>query len=507
MRTIAFVFAAMFLALGVVSCRDRTDEQYRAEMVKAEQMAISGNATGALHILVGMVDMDAFKSHKVEMLSRMVGFAWMAGDADQARKYFQSGLEAAPAGMEGLLGLMIENLAAKQSGEEFVEWCRSMDKVAFGEPAREMLTLAQVRALCGLGRSQEVLPLTGAVMGQSGAPAAINLARRVFSVLLEAGCKEQAAEVPALVEKILPGSPEKKGVLCDMRLVLMTREGRLDEALAFFRQEIAGIPDENVLNGMNILANCLPDKGDSLSEELMTTCLSRNAVREAAARHWMRSVRERKDVAGMGVRLVSLRERGLSAGFIADQMDGVYTEFLGSGDAKAMAPVYAMFDSLMKNSQDLNFKRRVAGYLLDMGFFLEKYAESLALVESDLFKDDERVMTGVLAAKIKAHLALQEKRTDDAVRHFREFMLLISKQMVDREMDPLDGSWVTADMVMGLNCRRIGDILAEAGRAEEAAKAYAEARGYYEKALLVFPDKESKENRKIQAGLDALPKG
>lgn len=505
MKAVGLMVAMLVLALGLVSCRDKVEDRYRTEVARAEQMAMEGNPTGAIQVLAAIVDVEAFKGYKAEVLNRMVHLAWMAGDADRARKFFQTGVEVSPAAMEGSLSIMVANLSGRQTGEEFVGWCESMDEVKFGASGRGFLTVAHLQALCGLGRAKDGLRVAESAMRKVETPAALDLARRVFDVLSDAGCRSEAGEIPALVERVVPASAERKGLLCDLRLVLLAREGRVDDALRLFREEIPGIPDGNVIGGLNLLSGYLQDKGDALSEEIMTSCALRSGVREAAARHWMRMVRDRKDIPGMGGRLVSLRERGFADGFIAGQMDAMYSEFLGAGDAKVMAPVYGMFDVMMKESQDLNFKKRVAGYLLDMGFFLEKYAESLALVESDLFKEDERVMTGVLAAKIKAHLALQQGRVDEAVLHFREFMGLISKQMVEREMDPLDGTWVTGDMVMGLNSRRIGDILAKAGRAEEAAKAYGEARAYYEKAMLAFPDKESRENRKIQASLDAIP--
>lgn len=505
MKAVGLMVALLVLALGLVSCRDKVEDRYRMEVAKADQMAMEGNPTGAIHVLAAIVDAEAFKAYKAEVLNRMVSFAWMAGDADGARKYFQAGSAVSPAGMEGILSLMIANLSGRQTGEEFVIWCESMDEVKFGASGRGLLTVAHVKALCGLGRARAGLGVAESAMRKVDAPSALDLARRVFDTLSDAGCKSEAGEIPAMIERVVPASAEQKGLLCDLRLALLVREGRIDDALRLFRAEVPVIPDGNLIAGMNLLSGHLPDKGDALSEEIMSSCVLRGGVREAAARHWIRMVRDRKDVPGMGARLISLRDKGFAEGFIANQMDGIYSEFLGAGDAKAMAPVYGMFDAMMKESKDLNFKKRAAGYLLDMGFFLEKYAESLALVESDLFKDDERVMTGVLAAKIKAHLALQQGRVDEAVQHFREFMGLISKQMVEREMDPLDGTWVTGDMVMGLNSRRIGDILAKAGRAEEAARAYGEARAHYEKALIAFPDKESRENKKIQASLADIP--
>jgi predicted negative regulator of RcsB-dependent stress response len=60
-------------------------------------------------------------------------------------------------------------------------------------------------------------------------------------------------------------------------------------------------------------------------------------------------------------------------------------------------------------------------------------------------------------------------------------------------------------MILGLNAKRIGDILTGAGDKAEAAKAYAEAREYYQKALKEFPDVTTRENQKIQKQIAGIP--
>ncbi|GEM_PF-5836057 len=508
MKNVCVALLAALLAAGVVSCGEkRMEEAYRNEMGRLEQMATEGDPAGAMEVLAAMVDAKPFRQHRIEILNRLVSFACMTGDTDAAVKYFRAGVESAPAGMEGMMGTMIDTLSARKAGEPFVEWCVSLDGVVFGAGTRQALCMAHAKALCDLGRGGEALQVFEKTMGAFPAADAMNLARTMFGFLTGAGWKKEAGEVPAIVERAVPESSERRGLLCDLRLALLIADGRTEEALTLFRGELAGIPDGNLVSGMQALAKALPDGGDKLSEEVMTACVKRTDPRKAAARIWIRNIRDRKDVPGMAARLAALREKGFPDAFVASQMETVYSEFIGMGDAQSQARVYALFEAILKDAGDEDLKRRVAAYLLDIGFFLEKYAESLALVESGIFREDERVASGELASKIKGHLALQQGRIDDAVRHFREFMTLIGKRMSGRQMDPLDNTWVTRDMVLGLNAKRIGDILGGAGRAQDAAKAYGEAREYYEKALKDFPDKESKEHRKIQASLSAIPKG
>jgi hypothetical protein len=58
-------------------------------------------------------------------------------------------------------------------------------------------------------------------------------------------------------------------------------------------------------------------------------------------------------------------------------------------------------------------------------------------------------------------------------------------------------------MILGLNARRIGDILTSARRTAEAQKAYAEAAGYYEAALPRFMETD-RERGQIRQALNEL---
>jgi tetratricopeptide (TPR) repeat protein len=185
-------------------------------------------------------------------------------------------------------------------------------------------------------------------------------------------------------------------------------------------------------------------------------------------------------------------------------IDDTYSVLLANPSADTLAPVYAMCEQMGGAGAEKGVRQRVAGYLLDMGFFLEKYAESLKLIEDGVLGEGNP-QAEALTCKIKAHLALKEGRIDEAVDYFRQFMKFIEKGSSAREYDALERLWVTRDMILGLNAKRIGDILAKADRKAEADLAYKEAREYYEKALKEFPDETSRENQKICRGLAGIP--
>ena len=86
-----------------------------------------------------------------------------------------------------------------------------------------------------------------------------------------------------------------------------------------------------------------------------------------------------------------------------------------------------------------------------------------------------------------------------------EFMGYIAKEEGD-QIDPVKGTRVTKEMILGLNAKRIGDILAGAGDKSGAAGAYQEARDYYATALKGFGE-NTPEAARIKEDLAAVPEG
>ena len=363
---------------------------------------------------------------------------------------------------------------------------------------------AYVDSQCAGGRVENILKQTEVHISKLPAGMALALAGRMANSLIGNGAWKQAGEMPAFIEGFVPDSPERQGLLCELRMRLLIHNGAVKEAETLYRQKLTGIPDANAVRGLNLVAEALPDRGDALCVELMDTNSGRRAILEAAAKIWVKTAEARGNGEEIGKRLVASRQKGVADGVVMMLIDDTYGMLLTNPSAGMLEPVYAMCAQMGNASKEAGVRRRVAGYLLDMGFFLEKYAESLNVVESEALGGNHP-HAEVLTCKIKAHLALKEGRTGEAVDYFRQFMMMIEKESVSREFDPLERIWVTREMILGLNAKRIGDILKKTGRQEQSALAYKEARTYFEKAIKDFPDETSREHQKIRRSLTEIP--
>ncbi len=125
--------------------------------------------------------------------------------------------------------------------------------------------------------------------------------------------------------------------------------------------------------------------------------------------------------------------------------------------------------------------------LLDAAFFEDDFKSALDVVEEGIPGFDEKWHTE-LKDKIKAHIALQENRFDDAVMLFSRHIERV-RTWEEPATNPENGRPVIKEVVIAFNEKRIGDIWSEVeGREAAAASAYARARANYEAALEILDE-------------------
>ena len=118
---------------------------------------------------------------------------------------------------------------------------------------------------------------------------------------------------------------------------------------------------------------------------------------------------------------------------------------------------------------------------LDGAFYANDFKAALELVKAGIPGYDAD-WHAVLTNKIAAHMALAENRPEDAIRCFRNHMEKVAA-WERPEQNPENGLLMHKETVLGFNEKRIGDIYASMGRAEDAAASYRRAREYYKQAL------------------------
>ena len=233
-----------------------------------------------------------------------------------------------------------------------------------------------------------------------------------------------------------------------------------------------------------VFANARQQGNAAVAERIAMATLRSDAVRDfasvrqTAAREWV-NLGVAADPACLPDRAAELRALGLPADDVFSNISRHLYDALN--DLPTMSRIIEELDILRPLLSDDARRNSLDTLMLDAAFVTENYDRAYAIIEAGVPDRDEDWHT-MTKTKILAHMALKKGDTDEAVKNFRAFMDFIAKTD-ETNTDPTTDIVYTPDSILGFNAKRIGDIYTKAGRTDEAAAAYAEARGYYTKAL------------------------
>lgn len=506
MRTrgnLGLMVVAGIAILTLTSCRQAPELVVRVAMDQSQAQLAQGNVDGALASLRRVYDDKRCASFHPQLLSTMMYINLSTNRMTAAQALFREvaardAAEAAP-----LIGMIEERLLAEGRNDDLAAWCESLQGFAFGEAPLQTLSDLHFKALDAAQRSSEVIKVIPAYLARLSEGAGLALVERRFAAALRARSSADAAALIALVAAG-PASPARTGAEARMRVDLMLMDGQRAEAEAFFKAKAASLPEDAACAILRKLAESVgPDRApaDALCRFVLDGIKDRPALRSVAADLWMAAARAQGSVAEAVTRLTVLRKDGFEPTFLIGQIDRHYGFIMDKGTRVEFAPLLALGQELMPGLKE-DERGRLAGIMLDLCFYLENFQTALDLVEKGIPGRDEK-WTKTLASKVRAHLYLQQGKPQESVACFREFMGYIAQEEGD-QIDPIKGTRVTKEMILGLNAKRIGDILAGASDAAGAAKAYQEARDYYQTALKSFGEK-TPEYAKLKEDLAAVP--
>ena len=225
-----------------------------------------------------------------------------------------------------------------------------------------------------------------------------------------------------------------------------------------------------------------PDAVERIAGTIVSDPLYKNlkSTRNSAAREWCNVLFLQEDEtvkAAYPERLGKLLDLGFSPSVVL----GIYSRhFYQTIDSKpllqACSEVSKRLEPLLKEEADRSL---LSTFRLDTAFMLDDYQEALRLLEAGISDHDE-AWHKLSIVKVKAHIALQDKKYDEAAALFREFVSLLPDE---EQFDPQTGIGYTRDILAAKNEVRIGDFLKEAGRAEDAKAAYEKANELFSKCL------------------------
>lgn len=501
--------AAAALSAGCGRNAARQDPEAVADQIVNDALGMTetGNVAGALaHLESGLATMRDPQARS-RLFAFEIGLRLNQGDLEGAQARTLQALAANNGAILtlGTLGMIEEQLVQQEAGYEAVlAWCDRLEAVGLSGDLAAGVLGNRLNALLELGRHADVMALLEGPVWALPDAAAEALCNRVVQAAIGQRRLEEAQAAIDLVARQGAARPGMPRLAAGLRIDLALAREQRTEALDLLIRDAALFEDGRIAARLDritrpALAAGQLDEADRLAERALEALADWPAARARAAALWLMRARESADLA-MGLdRLRKLESLELPPAVLVNGVGALSGLTLAPATpADAVAAMLAFVAALKPRVTEERDRALLAGVQLDAGFRASDYAFLVRVLEEGVPGHDTAWHETMLN-KVKAHQALQNGRVDEAIERFRTFMATIAAQEEPGHRDPVTEERVTRPMILGFNARRIGDILKQAGRIDEADRVYTEATGYYEEALAGFA--ETDPERKTVAGI------
>lgn len=452
---------------------------------KVDDLLTNGDKEAATEMIVGALDDVQYAKQKGDLARVVQNFLLFTEQVDKAREVFLETIRTEPENARPGFETIYSYYTNKGDTENATAWAREL----LEQPLLpEMKQKAAGWLLNGLlllddeaGFFQE-LPILDSFEPATACGVAQELCRSAYN-------REQydllSRQLAAFAAAPYGKEPELVHVATLYGLLSKGAQGDWAGVEADFDNALKTLEERDLRNALMRLFSAAKqqnhaDVAERLAAKVLHSdvCREYTGVRSTAAREWV-SDGIARDKTLLPDRVAELRDLGLPANTVLSTISRHFYDVLE--DIPTIRRMIGELDAVRPLLEDDAHRNTVDSLLLDASFVTDDFERALAILEAGVPDRDEEWHT-LTKTKIRAHIALQKGDIDEAVKGFRAFMDIVSKT-TDTQPDPTSGVVYSPTMIQGFNAKRIGDIYTKAGRATEAAEAYAEARGFYEKAL------------------------
>ncbi len=516
----AWLSLALIALLAVGCGKSKSDNQPAVKMSPADtiinaaiEKAETGDMTSAVAILERGLSELSETSDKGRVFALELSLLLNQNRLEDAEARYLTALssETEAALARNTLGFIEDYLAHQPDGHSNVlAWCDRLEQTGLPDDMKTAVLQNRLSAQLALGLYDDALDLVKSRGWSLSDDVARTMCAHYIQTALGAGRFEDAVKAIELLEGEGANRAGMAALAVASRIDLALAQGQFKPAADLLFGKADTFDDSTSANILDKIVRAALGAGksadvDSIVEQTLTAMADRPGTRAHAARWWLIRARDTGDLDLAVDRLEKLNAMELPPGVLASGINAVSQMVLepatSTGAVTRLLDFIAGLKPRITEETDTSI---LAGVQLDGSFRTEDYAGLVKVLESGVPGHDA-VWHDTMINKVKAHLALKEGRTDEAVERFRGFMASIAAQKDEGYRDPVTDERVTKPMILGYNARRIGDILTAANRPADAAKAYEEAKDYYREALKGFTenDPETKTVNKILEELDA----
>jgi len=448
---------------------------------ETRQCLSQGNTNGALAVLENALDDPGLAESRPEIYKGITTVMLMAGRLDDVKARLARDFKAAPTLSGPCLGAVRGHYLRQGDRDSAHVWVEHLLNLALED--RMSATLRGWQAEEYLHRKEHDRVLALAKTAVQELPGE-HVAAAVGSVLVRAvkgGEADMAGQLLELLATVPDGGTRLEELVAVYRIELDATDGRLAEAIDGFAAFLdgGGLPACRYI--FTTLSEHAQKKGDRATiDKLCTTVLGEpdadEGMRALAVSTYCGAAAAAEHAGEYPERVARLLDAGVSPTIIQAPFVRDFRGVIRGGDTNAVRSMIATAEKLAELSDDARAKDECLGLALDGYVTLDDYKKAVAMVDAGFRRDNASWQT-VMVPKLRAHLAMEEGRSEEAIRYFREFM----RAAAAAEESP-DSAML--NKTLGMNAARIGDLWRGAGETTEKAKAATiEARDYYTRAL------------------------
>ncbi|MDP2989385.1 MAG: hypothetical protein Q8O57_02335, partial [Kiritimatiellota bacterium] len=452
-------------------------DELKARAATMLQQGDTNSAIGAL-----MVCNEKSLQQNADAFNTLLNTLLAAGNLSEAERIYQNAIARNDGLPRDYYNRLRQYYVIQSNAPAMLEWTASLQTKALPPDLRVQAFAWLFEASRTVGPVSLVTDLVPVCITNFDVATSRGLLTGVIAAYDNAGDQASANKVLDAIEHTARCQAELRRLATCQRVNLLFSAARWKDAEACFQKAAKALPDRELAGCFQFARACAIranqfDLLDRLCAWILKEQKKKPGTWQAATYAWLESAKIRKSSADIPVRLKALMQMGCPNNILVSyyyEYWGVVVKEGKPADLLALLQFGERLSAVVADEQD---KAMIRTCSFDGYFLLENYERALMLLEEPL-PNMKPSAQQIAVNKIKAHLALQKGNKPEAVNLFRAFMETV-KTWPEPEMDPVTGMIYTKEMCLGLNAKRIGDILSSMNDVQGAQAAYQEADGYY----------------------------
>ena len=458
---------------------------------EARELLGQGNTNAVLEKLEQALDAPELSDDRPTIYKAITSVMLMAGRVEETKTRLVASFKTDPDLSISSLGAVRHYYLSQDNRDSAHAWVEQLLGLALEDGMTATLTTWQAEEYLHREDGDRVCKILDGALKSLPADRAVDVVGSVLARVVRAEQVDLLAQILDLVEGVPDGSPRLVEQAAVYRIELDAMRGNLPQAIGAFADfiEAGDLAASRYL--FRSLSTRAQTQGDRAAvDSLCLAVLDRQeataeAIQRVAVTTYCRAAASPEHFAEYPTRITKLLELGVSPEMIRHPFVGQYRAIIQAGDAGLARAMIGLAERLSALVDDEQAKDAYLGLALDGYVVLGDYRKAVAMVDKGFRKADSE-WQAVMVPKLRAHLAMEEGHTQEAIQHFREFMRAAAAQT--------PGSAALAQ-TLGMNAARIGDLWRGIGEADKAQAAYVEARAHYNEALK--SDGQTPEQKKL----------